>query len=110
MISTAGLDRYITRLTTANENFKQLFGGRIQESSGKENFDAKALRKDLFTTYGDFVDYLLSQAKAPVNANDSQFADTLNVLNTARKYYSDMLAKRAGKNAAPAVTPAAPKV
>ncbi len=58
-------------------------------------FDAKALRKDLFETYADFAEYILAMAKAPATKDEVQFNSVLNLLNTSRKYYADMLAKRA---------------
>lgn len=93
-ITLLNLARYITRLTTANAQFKSLFGGRVIATTASEDFDSKLLRKDLFVEYTDFTDYVLSQAKAPSTKNDLQFTDVLNILNTARKYYADLLAKR----------------
>lgn len=56
-----------------------------------ENYDMKTLRRDLLNKYGDFAKYVLAMAKATDNP---LFTTALNLLNTARKYYNDMVAKR----------------
>lgn len=86
------MNKYVTRLTDTNNAFKNLFSGRMVTTASTESFDVKALRKDLQETYNDFTAYVLSMAKATEN---QLFISALNLLNTARKYYSDMLARRA---------------
>ena len=82
---------WVTQLTTTNAAFKALFSGRTQESSAKESFDVAAMRKEMKTVYEDAADYTLSMAKAQ---NTDQYNKTLDVINTVRKYYHDLLAKR----------------
>jgi hypothetical protein len=86
------MNRYVVRLTNTNNAFKELFGGRMVTTAATESFDMKAIRKDLQATYNDFTAYVLSMAKATENP---LFPTALNLLNTARKYYSDLLARRA---------------
>lgn len=82
---------YVDRIVQTNADFKTLFAKRTQETSAKKVFDVKAMRADIKTTYTDMADYVLSMAKAK---NTDEFNQVLNVLNTVRKYYSDLLAKR----------------
>lgn len=90
-VTLINLNPYVTRLATRNEEFKTLFAGRTMEVASKEVFDVKQLRTDLKTTYSDMATYILSMAKSK---NTDEFNKALDVLNTVRKYYSDLLAKR----------------
>ena len=85
------MDRYVTRMRNANEAFKPLFSGRMVGNAMTETYDMKILRAALLNKYSDFAKYVLAMAKA---TNNPLFADALNLLNTARKYYDDMVAKR----------------
>lgn len=85
------MDRYVTRMKNANEAFKPLFSGRMVNTAMTETYDMKSLRTALLNKYSDFAKYVLAMAKATDNP---LFADALNLLNTARKYYDDMVAKR----------------
>lgn len=90
-VSILQMLRYVTRLQNANENFKSLFGSRMVATAMIETYDMKILRTGLLNKYSDFANYVLSMAKATDNP---LFANALNLLNTARKYYNDMVAKR----------------
>jgi hypothetical protein len=85
------MSKYVTRLSETNNAFKNLFGGRMVTTAMNETFDMKAIRIELQSTYSDFCDYVLSMAKVTDNP---LFANALNLLNTARKYYADLLARR----------------
>ncbi|MBL7972478.1 MAG: hypothetical protein JNL03_13255 [Prolixibacteraceae bacterium] len=63
-----------------------------------ETYDLKLIRKEMFTKYSEFASYILAMAKA---TNTPRFLTALNLLNTARKYYDDMLARRIALNAEP---------
>jgi hypothetical protein len=84
--------KYVTRLSEANTTFKTLFSGRMVGDALSESYDMKVLRKDMLNKYSDFAGYVLSMAKATENP---LFVTALHLLNTARKYYSDLLARRA---------------
>ena len=84
------LNKYVARLTDTNNAFRNLFGGRMVTTATTEKYDIKALRKDLQQTYSDFTAYVLSMTKATEN---QLFPSALNLLNTARKYYADQLAR-----------------
>jgi len=85
------MSKYVTRLTDANTTFKTLFSGRMVTTAMTETYDMKILRANMLNKYSDFAEYVLSMAKATEN---SLFVTALNLLNTARKYYSDLLARR----------------
>ena len=101
MVDLLELGQAVDRLRVTNEGFKSLFGGRIQETSNQEVFDAKMLRNEIFAVYNDFATYVLTMAK--LQTSIGLFTNVLNVMNIGRKYYSDMLARRKGV-AAPAET------
>lgn len=90
-ITLMNMNGYVTRLADDNEDFKKLFGGRTQEVASKDIFDVRVLRSNLKTSYADMVDYVLTMAKAQ---DTDEFNQSLRVINTVRKYYSDLLAKR----------------
>ncbi len=59
--------------------------------ASKEVFDVKKLRNDLKILYTEMATYVLAMAKSK---DTEEFNKALNVLNTVRKYYADLLAKR----------------
>ncbi len=89
-INLLQMGRYISRLKTANENFKTLFGGRMVITANVENYDLKAIRTEMLAQYSEFANYVLAMAKA---VNSPLFVSALDLLNTARKYYADQLAR-----------------
>ena len=52
------------------------------------------LKKEMLVVYTDFAEYVLAMAK--LKDADPLFTDMLSVVNTARKYYAGMLARRKG--------------
>ena len=92
------LNRYVTRLQTTNDNFKSIFGNRMTTTAMTEIYDLKLIRKEMFAKYSEFASYVLAMAKA---TNTPRFLTALNLLNTARKYYDDMLTRRIALNAEP---------
>lgn len=85
------LDRVINRLLDTNETFKTLFGHRIVTAANTETYDVRALRKEMTITYNDLCGYVLAMAKAH---GTEPYLSQLELINTARKYYSDFLARR----------------
>lgn len=90
-IGVLNMGRYVTRLKTNNEAFKSLFGNRLVTEASTETYDMKIVRADLMKKYADFANYVLAMAKA---LETPLFVQSLNLMNTARKYYSDLLARR----------------
>ncbi len=85
------MGKYVTRLIESNAAFKSLFGGRMVTTAGTEAYDLKTIRIEMLNKNSDFANYVLSMAKATDNP---LFVSALNLLNTARKYYSDLMARR----------------
>jgi Family of unknown function (DUF6261) len=99
-VTILNMNNFITRIEKNNRAFKTIFEGRTQESASKEVYDVKQLRATAKTTYIDMIDYVLAMAKA---TSKEEFNKALDVINTLRKYYADLLAKR---KPATATTPA----
>jgi len=91
-VALLNLGRYVTRMKVANENFKILFGGRMVTESMTETYNMKVIRKEMLKLYSDFTAYVLAMAKT-VDA-PPLFITALTLLNTARKYYADILARK----------------
>lgn len=91
-VSQLQMDRYVIRLLNANEAFKALFSNRMVTTAMTETYDLKSIRKEMLKKYSEFCIYVLAMARA---LNTPLFTSALNLLNTARKYYSDLLARRA---------------
>jgi hypothetical protein len=91
-INLLQLDRTVARISNDNEAFKNLFGGRMVTTGLTETFDLKSIRKEMQHKYSDFANYVLIMAK---RINTPLYNTTLNLLNTARKYYADQLARHA---------------
>jgi hypothetical protein len=98
-ITLLSMDRYVVRMSVTNTEFKTLFGGRIVTTAMTEAYDMKSIRTNLLDKYGDFAKYVLSMAKA---TDKPLFTTALNLLNTARKYYNDLLTRRTAKKPEPA--------
>lgn len=90
-VSVLQIDRYVQRMKTTNDKFKALFGNRMVVEASAETYNMKVLRKEMLDTYNEFTTYVLAMASA---VNTPLFSTSLNLLNTARKYYSDLLARR----------------
>jgi hypothetical protein len=103
-VASIGMTAFVASLQQSNDAFKALFKGRIQEKSGKEVFNVKELRSELKGAYEKLINYVLVMATA---FEKEEFNQSLSTINTVRKYYSDMVAKRSsgGKAALKKVSP-----
>ena len=90
-VNSLHMEKYVARISNANEAFSILFSGRMVTTAMTESYDMKTIRTETFKKYSDFCDYVLAMAKA---LDTPLFNTALNLLNTARKYYADMLARR----------------
>ena len=90
-----GLTPHITALENANNEFKTLFSTRSTAITNTEVYDTKALRKEILGTYKDLAEYVFVMAK---RKKTPFFIETLNILNTSRSYYSDIIARRKGNS------------
>ena len=92
-IAELNMQSFVERIRSKNERFKELFAGRTQEKVNTEYYDTKALRADLTSKYNVMIEYVLVLARA---LDQDQYNKPLDVINTVRKYYADLLAKRKG--------------
>lgn len=90
-----GLEPHILALKNANDEFKRLFSTRSTGITNTEVYDTKALGKRILQTYKDLAEYVFVMAK---RKNTPFFIELLNILNTSRSYYSDIIARRKGNN------------
>ena len=97
MVTTLLLTRYVQRLKTANDNFKTQFSSRLTTEAFKVSFDTRELRRDLLNYYRDFTLYVQVMANT---TTENYYVQVMSIINTARKYYADMLATRRGKASA----------
>jgi hypothetical protein len=90
-VALLNIGRYVERLKAANQNFKTIFGSRIQGQAMEEVFDMKMFRTETFKKYNQFCSYVLAMANA---TQAPLFVTAVNLLNAGRKYYADLLARR----------------
>ena len=94
-VAFLNIERPVMRLKNNNATFKTLFEWRLVEEATTETYNAKLLRKELLATYAEMTKYIVAMANA---LHSEQFVSVLNLLNIARKYYADLLARRKGTN------------
>lgn len=92
-ITTLGISKFITQLSASNVAFNDLFAHRSYQTSQKETYDVRALRKVMTSDYSTLVKYVLALANVKT---DSFYKEVLAVINNSRKYFSDVLARRNG--------------
>ncbi len=95
-IETLQLKRFVDKLEEANNLFKEMFSQRSSDTISTVTYDTKALRTAIFNTYKDLAEYSLVIAKR--NKTVPFYITLMDVLNTGREYYADILARRKGIN------------
>lgn len=98
-VELLNIGRYVTRMKKSNEIFKTLFSGRIVTTALTESYDLKTIRDETLKTYNEFTAYVLAMSNAH---KTPLFTTSLALLNTARKYYADLLARRSTGKTPPA--------
>ncbi|HCR77543.1 MAG TPA: hypothetical protein DIW37_14290 [Chryseobacterium sp.] len=93
-VATLGIVKFVNHLADSNTAFNDLFSHRSYQTSQKQVYDVKALRKSLTDDYRQMTDYISVMANLKA---DPFYKDVLAVVNNPRKYFSDVLAKRKGK-------------
>ena len=89
-----GLEKYIERLKKSNEVFNATFSQRSSALAATIVYDAKAIRNDINVHYRGYSDYVLALANT---ADTAYYNKILDAVNQARKYFSDLLARRIAK-------------
>ncbi len=90
-VNLLNIGKYVNRIKVTNQEFKTLFSNRMVTEAMSEVYDLKYIRAEILGIYNDFTAYILAMSKAH---HTLLFASTLSLINTARKYYSDLLARR----------------
>jgi hypothetical protein len=90
------LNRFVDQLEEANNAFKTMFNKRSSETISTETYDTKELRKNIFDTYKELAEYSLAIAKRKKTV--PFYITLIDILNTGREYYADILARRAAIN------------
>ncbi len=94
-IANLKIEYFVNELEKSNKEFNDVFANRSFQNLQKESFDVKSLRKELTDIYRKLCNYVHTLADIK---QDEFYKKTLDVINNSRKYYSDMLSIRAGKN------------
>lgn len=90
-ITALGISKFITQLSASNTAFNDLFAHRSYQTSQKETYDVKALRKVMTAEYNTLANYIVALANVKT---DPFYKEVLTVINNSRKYFSDVLARR----------------
>ncbi len=90
-IAILNLERNVDRMKVTNEDFKTIFSSRMEINATTDSYDVKTIRAEMLQIYNDYIAYILAMSKAHIT---TPFNLKLSLLNTARKYYSDLLAHR----------------
>lgn len=92
-VELLGMGRYVTRVKETNEAFKALFGNRLVVEAATVSYNAKQLRKELYSLYNETTQYIVSMANA---LDTPEFVKVLELINEARSYYANQLARSQG--------------
>lgn len=95
-LDTLQLTRFVDKLEGANNAFKAMFDSRSTDIIATVTYDTKALRAAIFDTYKELAEYSLAIAKRKKTV--PFYTTLIDVLNTGREYYADILARRKGIN------------
>lgn len=102
-VSTLEIEKFVSRLQTANTDFNNLFAQRSFKTSQKQVFDVKALRKTMVGDYKKMTNYVAALASVK---EKGFFPDILAVINNGRTYFSQVvLSRRNGKKPPPPPAP-----
>jgi hypothetical protein len=94
-VATLKLGDYLADIEASNNKFKDVFSTRNTEVAAEEDLNMKVIRRDTFKTYNNFINYVHALADDEETPADF-YTPMLNIINTSRKYYADLLAKRNG--------------
>jgi hypothetical protein len=98
-VATLNFGGFITRMKNDNTAFKTVFSTRSTTVAATVHYDAKVIRKNMIANYEAYAAYVTSLTNATANlATNAYYLSLFNIIDNIRKYYSDMLAKRAGNN------------
>ena len=104
-LTTLGIKKFVEHLLASNTAFNDLFAHRSYQTSQKVTYNVKALRKTMLDDYSKMINYIVAMANVK---SDAFYKSVLDVINNSRKYFSDVLARRAGVAGVPPVNSAPP--
>ena len=94
-IATLNLSGLITRMTNDNAAFKTVFSTRSTTAAATTTYDAKAIRKTMMANYNAYILYIQSLTNANEGLpNHAYYLSIFNLIDNARRYFSDILARR----------------
>lgn len=93
MVEKIGLTAKVTRLKTDNNAFKTPYDARRDDDIASDGTKAIDVRKQVNEQYQLLCDYVLLKAKL---SDGVQYAESLQIINTIRKEYLDMVARSKG--------------
>jgi electron transfer flavoprotein alpha subunit len=99
-IATLNMGEFVEDIQQTNEAFKLKFSQRSAHISSTEIFNMKLIRKATFENYNKYIQYVESLSN--VDTGNDYYKKILNIINQNRKYHSDILARRQGRNDNPA--------
>ncbi|WP_415327056.1 DUF6261 family protein [Chryseobacterium sp. MMS23-Vi53] len=93
-ISALGIVKFANHLSDSNAEFNSIFAKRSYQTSQKQTYDVKGLRKTLTHDYRQMANYIVTLANVKSNPF---YTDVLAILNNGRTYFSStVLARRTG--------------
>lgn len=94
-VVTLKLTDFVTDIKASNALFKDTFSIRNTEVASTEVLNMRIIRKETVALYSKFCSFVLALANVE-EAPATYYTSILKIINTSRKYYADMLAKRNG--------------
>ncbi|SDR14731.1 hypothetical protein SAMN05421664_3789 [Chryseobacterium soldanellicola] len=94
-VSVLSIVKFANHLSDSNTAFNTAFAKRSYETSQKQTYDVKALRRNLSHDYKQMANYIASLANVK---SDTFYTDVLAILNNGRAYLSGIVLSRRNGN------------
>lgn len=100
-VTLLNMVEHVNNLETSNNSFKTTFNSRSNTTVSTLVYDTKLLKKKIFETYKELVNYSLTMANR--RTPSPYFVTVLTAINNGRTYYANIIAHRGSspENAAP---------
>ena len=95
MVTALHLDLPMKNLEVAGKAFELKFSTRSVNVAADETFDVKILKAQMFEAYKTLAAYVLAMAKKKTAL--SFHINLLNIINTIRNYFANVIAQRQGR-------------
>lgn len=90
-VADLDINRFVTRLTASQQAFLDRYNNRSSSEASKTVYDIKTIRQELQNSYQDFTDLVEIYNR---RQKGKDYQALIKVLNTSRKTYADILARR----------------